>query len=272
MKNVWAAAAGVDLLHKVILKLRPFAKDAREAQRVYDRCVQLWCREVEKRKSMEEMVKVMAGIAEDLAGVDLDKSKVKPVIGIVGEIYVRSHRFANSNVIRRLEALGAGCELASFAEWMYYTAYVRKQDALREGRKLDYLKYAIENIAQHRIERAVARPLEQRFGRLADGAVEDVIEFARPYLHDSFEGEAVLSVGKMVEYYHEGLAGVVNVMPFGCMPSTVVSTQTRRISADCGDMPILNLSFDGNEDATMTTRLEAFVEQVRERISLKLKV
>jgi predicted CoA-substrate-specific enzyme activase len=272
MKDVWAAAAGVDLLHKVILKLRPYARDPGEAQRVYDRCVESWCREVEKRKNMEEMAKVMAGIAEELAGVDLDKSEVKPVIGIVGEIYVRSHRFANSDVIRRLEALGAECELASFAEWMYYTAYVRKQEALREGRKLDYLKYVIENIAQHRIERAVARPLEQRFGKLADGAIEDAIECAKPYLHDSFEGEAVLSVGKMVEYYHAGAAGVVNVMPFGCMPSTVVNTQTRRISSDCGDMPILNLSFDGHEDATLTTRLEAFVEQGRGRISSKSKV
>jgi hypothetical protein len=30
-------------------------------------------------------------------------------------------------------------------------------------------------------------------------------------------------------------------------------------------MPILNLSFDGQEDSTLTTRLEAFVEQIRQR-------
>jgi hypothetical protein len=38
-----------------------------------------------------------------------------------------------------------------------------------------------------------------------------------------------------------------------------------RLSADCGGMPILNLSFDGQEDATLTTRLEAFIEQVTAR-------
>ena len=69
----------------------------------------------------------------------------------------------------------------------------------------------------------------------------------------------------MVEYHHQGFGGVINVMPFTCMPSTVVSTQTMRISADCDDMPILNLSFDGQEDPTLTTRLEAFVEQVGQR-------
>jgi len=51
------------------------------------------------------------------------------------------------------------------------------------------------------------------------------------------------------------------------MPSIIVSTQTMRLSADCGNMPILNLSFDGQEDSTFITRLEAFVEQVRQRQS-----
>ncbi|MHC4418017.1 MAG: hypothetical protein ACYSU6_05460 [Planctomycetota bacterium] len=49
------------------------------------------------------------------------------------------------------------------------------------------------------------------------------------------------------------------------MPSTIVSSQAMWISAECGNMPILNLSFDGQEDSTLTTRLEAFVEQVRQR-------
>ncbi|KKK61414.1 hypothetical protein LCGC14_3014590, partial [marine sediment metagenome] len=47
---------------------------------------------------------------------------------------------------------------------------------------------------------------------------------------------------------------------------------SRRISAECGDMPILNLSFDGQEDATLTTRLEAFVEQVASRQGANLSV
>jgi hypothetical protein len=49
------------------------------------------------------------------------------------------------------------------------------------------------------------------------------------------------------------------------MPSTIVSTQTQRISKDCDNMPILNISFDGQEDPALTTRLEAFVDQVRQR-------
>ena len=186
----------------------------------------------------------------------------RPRVGIVGEIYVRSHPFANMNIVARLEGLGAACELASLSEWIYYTNFTRKQMARRKGRVGNFLANLVANYTQRRIEKILARPLEKRFGPLAESPVEHVIELARPYMHHSFEGEAILSIGKMIEYYHQGAAGVVNVMPFTCMPSTVVSTQTRRISTDCGGMPILNLSFDGQEDATLTTRLEAFVEQV----------
>jgi hypothetical protein len=42
-----------------------------------------------------------------------------------------------------------------------------------------------------------------------------------------------------------------------------------RISEDCGNMPVLNISFDGQSDPTLTTRLEAFVEQVRQRQNLQ---
>jgi predicted nucleotide-binding protein (sugar kinase/HSP70/actin superfamily) len=117
---------------------------------------------------------------------------------------------------------------------------------------------------QHRIEKTLAEPLEKKFGRLSEYPIEHIIKYASPYLHHSFEGEAILSIGKMIELYHNGAGGVVNVMPFSCMPSTVVSTQTMRVSRDCADMPILNLSFDGQEDSTLATRLEAFVEQVRQ--------
>jgi predicted nucleotide-binding protein (sugar kinase/HSP70/actin superfamily) len=190
---------------------------------------------------------------------------------VVGEIYVRSHPFANLNIIERLEELGAACDLASLAEWIYYTNVVRKRMAKRGKKYTNLITNQAQDFIQRRIEKQIAKPLEEKFGTLAEGASEHVLELASPYIHDSFEGEAVLSVGKMVEYHQQGFGGVVNVMPFTCMPSTIVSTQTRRISADCDDMPILNISFDGQEDPALETKLEAFVEQVRQRKTTAIK-
>ena len=136
--------------------------------------------------------------------------------------------------------------------------------ALRRGQVWNLITNLLQNQMQKRIEKKLAKPFSKNFGPLAEEPIEHVIKLAEPYLHHSFEGEAVLTIGKTIEYYHKGFGGVVNVMPFSCMPSTVVNSQTMRISADCHGMPILNLSFDGQEDSTLTTRLEAFVEQVRQ--------
>jgi predicted CoA-substrate-specific enzyme activase len=265
MKDVWVGAAGIDLLGKLILRLRPFAASTEHIQRVYRDSVRRYVEAVEKRTTFAQKVELMASIAGEFSRVEMDYALRKPRIGIVGEIYVRSHPFANSNIIARLEELGAACDLASLAEWIYYTNCTRTRMAGRRGQFRHLLSNVTQDFFQHRFEKALARPLEEKFGPLVEGRIEHVLKLASAYLHDSFEGEAVLSVGKMVEYHHQGFGGVVNVMPFTCMPSTIVSTQTMRISKDCGGMPILNLSFDGQEDPTLTTRLEAFVEQVASR-------
>jgi len=262
MLRIWTSAVGLDLLHKVILRIRPFAADPAEAQRTHGDSVKRWVQAVEKRAGIRELKALCRDIAEKFGEIELDPAIRKPRIGVVGEIYVRSHPFANMNIVGRLEGLGAACDLAPLAEWIYYTNFNRSKMARRRRQVKNYINNAVQNYFQHRIEKTLAEPLEEKFGELAERPIEETIGLARPYIDSSFEGEAVLSVGKIVEYHKDGFGGVVNVMPFTCMPSTIVNTQTRRISADCGNMPILNLSFDGQEDATLTTRLEAFVEQV----------
>jgi predicted nucleotide-binding protein (sugar kinase/HSP70/actin superfamily) len=286
MKDVWTAVVGIDLLQKLILRIRPYAAEPAEAQGVYEKCLKRWVEAVERtadsgqrlaktrlrqglraadRNRKRDMVGLMGEIAEEFAKVKINYDIRKPRIGIVGEIYVRSHRFANRDIVGKLEELGAACDLASLAEWIYYTNFTRGKMARRRGQWKNLLTNAMQDFFQHKIEHSLAAPLEKKFGRLAEHKVGYVIDLAKPYIDASFEGEAILSIGKIVEYYEDGFGGVVNVMPFTCMPSTIVSTQTRRLSGDCGELPILNLSFDGQEDATLTTRLEAFVEQVAAR-------
>lgn len=265
MKTAWIATVGIDLLAKVILRLRPFAKDKQQAQITYDLAIQKWIGAIEKRTNLAGLCELMEEVAEQLAAVSVDTGLQKPRIGIVGEIYVRSHPFANSNIIARLEELGAVCDLASLSEWIYYMNFCEQRRTKRKGQFVKLTGNRLRDFVQRRIERKLAEPLEKRFGRLAEEDIEHTIELARPYMDESFEGEAILSIGKTIEYHRKGFGGVVNVMPFTCMPSTIVSSQTMRISADCANMPILNLSFDGQEDVTLTTRLEAFVEQVASR-------
>ena len=163
MIDVWVAVVGIDLLQKAVLHLRPFAAAPRQAQQVYEQSIRQWTQAVENRFSFSQMCRLMESIAEDFAAIKLNSDVQKPMIGIVGEIYVRSHPFANSNIIARLEELGAVCDLASLAEWIYYTNFTRSRTAKRKGQFRDWFTNVFQDYMQHRIEKTLAEPLEKMF-------------------------------------------------------------------------------------------------------------
>ena len=265
-RDIWTAAVGIDLLNKLLLRIRPFAKKPELVRQIYERALKDWIKLVENRAGLKKMILFMDTVADNFVRLQYNNSNTKPNIGIVGEIYVRNHPFANMNIISRLEQLGTACDLAAPSEWVYYTNFARAQHPEYKNIKSRFLN-ACRDFSQRIIEKKLAEPLERKFGPLAEQPTKHLIDLAAPFVHRSFEGEAILTIGKMIEYYKKGFGGVVNVMPFTCMPSTFVTTQTARISRECGNMPILNISFDGQEDPALTTRLEAFVDQVRQRKS-----
>ncbi|MFQ5354811.1 MAG: hypothetical protein ACE5DR_07670, partial [Thermodesulfobacteriota bacterium] len=82
--------------------------------------------------------------------------------------------------------------------------------------------------------------------------------------HDSFEGEAVLSVGKAIDYISNGVSGLINAMPFTCMPGTVVNAMLKKLREDNDNIPYLNMVYEGMESANTITRMEAFVHQAHD--------
>ena len=92
----------------------------------------------------------------------------------------------------------------------------------------------------------------------------EILKYSSPYLSPMFEGEAILSVGKAIDFYHKGVSGIVVVMPFTCMPGTITSSILNRVRSDYGDVPLLNIAYDGMEETNIRTRLEAFTYQAEQ--------
>ncbi|MFN3568047.1 MAG: hypothetical protein ACK4UR_03950, partial [Caldimicrobium sp.] len=67
-----------------------------------------------------------------------------------------------------------------------------------------------------------------------------------------------------------GVSGLVNVIPFACMPGNVQSAILKRIREETGDkLPIFTVPCDGQKSLGVRMRLEAFVEQVKEYFESK---
>jgi predicted nucleotide-binding protein (sugar kinase/HSP70/actin superfamily) len=258
--DIWSAVVGIDLLIKLHHRTRPFAKDRDCANAIYNKCLKQWLNAIENKFSLSKKRELMANFAREFSSLNFDWNISKPCIGVVGEIYVRNHPFASNDTIKKIEELGAVCSLASVAEWIYYTNFTRMARTNKRNIVAYSLNLVIDRL-ERSIEKSLAVPLEKKFGKLAEPEIKQILNYALPYLHPSFEGEAILTIGKTIEFYHTNHSGVVNVMPFSCMPSTIVSSLTPQLSKELNNFPILNLSFDGSEDASFQTRLEAFFEQ-----------
>jgi len=264
--RTWRATVLLDLLQKMLLERRPYEINAGEMDGLYREMLERLTRQVERDRDGFDGFARQARTAFE--AVRVERSFPKPRIGLIGEIFVRSNQFANDNVIRRLEALGAQCTMPPVQEWFNYTEHQRlRRSRLRlEGNLGDWLRQRLSALVQARTAAAIRRRFD---GAITDFAREmptpEVLKRGRAYLSPAVEGEAILSLGRAVEYAEHGFDGIVNVIPFGCMPGTVVSMLLHQFNHDFG-LPVFNLVVDGTRHAGQDIRLEAFYHQCREHM------
>jgi predicted nucleotide-binding protein (sugar kinase/HSP70/actin superfamily) len=192
----------------------------------------------------------------------------KPLIGIIGEIFVRHNAFANENIIRKIEALGGQVWLAPIEEWIYYVNLMGLRKSLVRLRykgfsrknATDILTTMITRRVQNKIEHEFSKPFEGFLRTLKEPSTKEILANASPYVHDSFEGETILSMGKSVDFVKKGASGIISAMPFGCMPGTIVTALLKGLKQDKG-IPCLSIAYDGAEATCSDIQLEAFMHQ-----------
>ena len=74
------------------------------------------------------------------------------------------------------------------------------------------------------------------------------------YMDPEISTEAVISVGKAVELAHHGASGILNVLPFTCMPGMITTGLAPRVRQDLDGIPWLDLSYDMQQGTNVQTR------------------
>jgi len=261
-RTAWMAIVYVDQLQKAVRERRPLEVVPGSADALYRHFLHEAQETIERRGSLVQLARRTGKALRNLA---VDRSRRLPKIGFIGEAYVRCHQFAHSRSIRKIEELGALTVVATLQEWIDYISMMRKYDYRRDRNYKGLAKEHLSTVVQRLEERRVRRPFDGLIDEFFEEApTEHVFELARPYLDWTVRGEAVLSMGRCVEYAKAGFDGVVNLIPFNCMPGTIVNALLTAFQKDFG-IPVLKLAFDGTDQASADTRLEAFVHQAAQR-------
>jgi predicted CoA-substrate-specific enzyme activase len=267
-KIAWKGVVAVDILDKLLRKVRPYALNKSDVERVYQRALSELEKAIEERR---DLIPVLLEAKEAMARIP-QKSEELPVVGVVGEIYVRNNTFANENLYRTLEDMGLEVLLPPVSEWIYFINYISKKWSKKMGMIGTTFKFIIENQFQFKEEERFIRQVEDLLtDRAKDPTIETLERYAMRFVHPDYEGgEVMLSIGKAVEYMEKEVSGMINVIPFACMPGNVQSAILKRMREETGErLPILTVPCDGQRSMGVRMRLEAFVEQVKEYFRVK---
>ncbi|MBF7082051.1 CoA protein activase [Desulfallas sp. Bu1-1] len=174
-------------------------------------------------KAPEELPAAREKAAQIMRAVPLDRQRKVVRVGLVGEIYTLLDPFANQDIERKLGRMGVEVDRSiHLSEWIN-----------------DHLFLGLAK--------------NMRSSKLAK-------QKALAYLGHFVGGHGMETVGNTVLYAEQGFDGVIQLLPFTCMPEIVAQSILPKVSADLG-IPTMTLIVDEQSgDAGVVTRLEAFVD------------
>jgi predicted nucleotide-binding protein (sugar kinase/HSP70/actin superfamily) len=237
-----------------------------------------------KRVRFDKILNKLSEIIKDAKDIIDPGIPPKPLIGIVGEIFLRMHAGSNQNLIRLLERHGAEVVNASLAEWINFVTYNKLRQA-REGLRFNFMQFNlkgmnnnIKDIANFGVNLLYQEYMQKQAYRRAvpfiDLAQDHKISHLRHILEkdDSFSfqvtTETCISIAAILEYARMGFNGVVNVYPFTCMPGMTTSAIVKPLMNQQG-VPYLDTSYDGTwlpgREAAIRTFLYQAEQHLRQR-------
>jgi predicted nucleotide-binding protein (sugar kinase/HSP70/actin superfamily) len=254
---LWRAMLISDILYKLGCRIRPYEVNPGETNQLLQERIHAFTRILEAKGNLKKEL----AITGQLFTAIKRHPDQKPLVGIVGEIYVRANHFSNSNVVKKIEELGGEAWLAPISEWILYTAAQQEFKAKGRGLSLDgaLLKSILKNRylvkEEHDFYSACGSILADRH----EPKLTETLEEGKKFIPQEFEGETILTVGRASLFAKQGAALVVNCNPFGCMPGTISAALFKKLEREL-DIPFLNIFYEGVGDENK--KIEVFLHNI----------
>ncbi|MEE9612208.1 MAG: hypothetical protein V3W19_13210 [Desulfatiglandales bacterium] len=281
-KGGYFSVVVADILDRLLWRIRPYERESGMTDEFIERAMETMAHVFEAyaaKKDFDRILEKLEEIIQEGKSIIDPSIPPKPRIGIVGEIYLRTHVQANQDIIRVLERYGGEVVNASIAEWVNYTTYDKMRDA-KIGLKLNLKQFRLKKVKEYMKEilsyggdlyyqQMRQNRVYKRVKSLINLADDHKVAHLEKILLEedlySFDAgtEACLSIAGIIEYMRQGYNGVVNVYPFTCMPSTVTSAVVRPVVNHL-KVPYLDTPYDGTYQPAREAAIRTFMYQAQQ--------
>ncbi|MCL1885318.1 MAG: acyl-CoA dehydratase activase [Dehalococcoidia bacterium] len=254
------AIFAVDWLERLLWRTRPYEHMSGQADLLFQKHLQSMVESCRVRKPLAPLLR---RAADDFAEAHDRNIPRRPLVGINGEIFLRTNTFSNNNLVRECEKAGLEVVVSPMSEWIKYTSLRNLEDQIRFRRwskiPASFIKHRIVEGDDAKLLNIVKNTLELR----DEPSVADILHQTKRYLSPRCGSEAVLSIGAGVHWMASPhFAGVISVMPHGCMPGGIVASMAEHFSAEY-HKPWISLTYDGIMENNNQTKITNFAELIR---------
>jgi predicted nucleotide-binding protein (sugar kinase/HSP70/actin superfamily) len=125
--NAWKGFVVADYLRKIYRETRPYEIRKGDSDKLYGESL----KQLEKciENGSRGLHKVLTEIVYNFLDIKTDKSYRKPVVAVIGEIFMRDNASCNGNISNRLEDLGVEVNIGPFSEWILYSTHRFTRDS-----------------------------------------------------------------------------------------------------------------------------------------------
>ena len=266
---LWISILTGDMLYKMTLKTRPYEQHTGETDETLAHWMQQASHTIEHRGDLLHLIR-RAG--EAFSGIPVH-TEARPLVGLVGEIFVRNNIFSNEKLVRRIEQAGGEAWMTPFSEWILYTTLEELRNFAQlpgtPSQLMARWKCLLKSRYLHTREKAFHKAAGAIVADRHEPSVKDSLDQGRRYLPFNVGGEALLSLGRAVQFIRQGAALVVNASPFSCMAGTVSAALFSRIENELR-VPVVNLFYEGRGEEN--DRLETFLANIEHNKSTSINV
>lgn len=258
-KYAYKAILTGDLLYKARCRLRPYVKDRQSFDDTMKTEMDRLLSVVEKAGPIEP---TLTKTCKALKKIELN-STPKPLVGIVGEIYVRLNQYTNGRLVETIEDAGAEAWVAPISEWFKYMAFLDKMNSkIQKQPILERLKKHIKSSYMEHKDRSLSQIMAPVLKDRFEPPIESTVKAGEQFFPRQFDGESILTVGRAIEFADQGVNLIINCAPFGCMPGTLTAGIFGHLEGMLG-IPIVSLFFDGESDLRHLVR--TYIANIGER-------
>ncbi|MDR3088831.1 MAG: acyl-CoA dehydratase activase [Desulfobulbaceae bacterium] len=251
----WRGFIAADILEKLRLRTRPYELVFGETDRVCRACLENLVNVVEEKGAVEEVV---IDMVQKIRAVAVDRSVFRPLIGLVGEAYLRNVEFAGNDIIRQVERLGGEICMPAIMEVLWYSLYKERYFHELANHRLQALLRRLQHGFLRRVERRMRRHSATVLSEPYEQSIWDTIA------ESGLNLDAGLGFGASLAMARRGARGIIHAIPFNCVPGAVIQGLEGRFRALFPNLPFMTICFSGQDDAGARVRLEALAHQCRD--------